>query len=198
MTDIELSPLHVKTGRLLPVQVPVMRNARMSIRTRGAGVSKSAASRMQINAGVTASGRISIVAPSIEPVTNAYGAHIGQGVVLLVWQHPDHDRVHRYDIYASDNLAINYELLASVDSRRAIIRGMPLASNIFFRIVSTGKNGAVSDYCQVLQGRAERPQVTMTVTGISGSTIPQGSIFTSFENESNSFIAISAAEVISL
>lgn len=198
MSDIEPSTIIASTGRILSVEVPITRNARLSIRTHGHGVSESAAGRLQIRAGVTAGGRLSIIAPSIQPVTNAYGAHAGQGVVLLTWLHPDHERVLRYDIYASDSPVVNYELVSSVDAKRATIRGMPMGANIYFRVVSIGKNGAVSDYCQVIQGKAEKPQVTMNVTGIAGSTIPSGSIFTSFEDESNSFIVISAAGVITL
>lgn len=196
MPDVD-SVLIDSEDDLIHHRIP-MGNAEFSIVPYGSGSHQLIPAEYSIKNSQWFAAEFSIETPSIDPVYDFYGAHLGQGAIMFTWKHDDHSLVSRYDLYASELSTGNYELIGSFLERHGILHGMPMGQNLYFRMVSIGKNDAVSPATQCLQGVFQNPDVNLKVTGISGSVIPSGSVFAVMDPATGAVNAVAAKQEIAI
>jgi hypothetical protein len=135
-----------------------------------------------------------------DPVTPV-AVHLGQGVVLFAFDHPNPSLVDYYEVLASVNLLGPYSgyLNGRFRQRRGLIRNVPLGTTAYFQIRAVGKNGGVSTAIQVKKGKLISPTlVNMKIRGIAGSVIPANAIFSSIDQETGMLVMIRAQSEIVL
>jgi hypothetical protein len=169
-------------------------NAEISIPTYGFGIEVSFDGEISFANGANGDAEISIIAPSISAPTDAYGVHLSQGTVIMHWKHATPDKVAYYELFAAASSAGPFfkyqqgEFLAT----RGVVNNVPLGISAYFKVRAIGKNGAVSSFINVKQGKIAKPSFAFNVTGIVGSTIPKDAIFTSIDTHTGLLIAIKA------
>jgi len=199
MPDVDLTLNEVQL-KLLGTSIP-MDNLQVSIEPYGLGLTFTTEIEVSIAAGTSADIQVSIAEPTIADPTDAYGVHLGQGAVLIQWQHPTHELVAHYEVLASSLLAGPYVPYHRGESllRHVIVENIPMGAPPFFayfKVRAYSIDGAVSNLVQVKQGCLEKPLVTLAVTGIVGSQIPKDAIFTSVDKETGLLIALACNDLI--
>jgi len=174
-------------------------NAQISLRVR-ANVHATGPAEISIAQEFSGPAQISIITAVIDPSTAAYGVHLSQGTVLMHWQHPAPAEVSYYELFAADNIDGPYFKYQQGEftTTRGQVTNVPLGISAYFRLRAVGKNGAVSSMIPVQQGRVEKPLVQMNVTGIVGSIIPNGAIFTDLDEHVGRLVAVAAAGLITI
>lgn len=149
----------------------------------GQGLHFSCTGSLRVAGGYYAPGTLQIGSTPIAEPTNVLAVHIGQGAVLVVWQHDNHDAVDSYQIQVSMADADSYYDYPGglTTSRRAVLHNLPLGSSINIRMRAVGKNSTTSEWVNAKQGRREPIQVALLVRGIVGSTIAAGAVFRSVD-----------------
>lgn len=143
---------------------------------------------------------LSILSPYIDPPYDVFAAHMGLGVVMFTWKHDDHELVEHYELLAAESLNgtyIPYHRGQFVD-RHGIVNNIPTGGEAWFRMKAYGKNGAVSDYVQVKQGKLRSIDINMLVRGIAGSTIQAGARFNSTDAQTGLPIVIQNTDLLTL
>lgn len=139
-----------------------------------------------------------ITSISMLPPTSPIAVHIGQGAVLFNWEAPIGCNVEYYEISGCSTYGGSYFILeTNIADTKCIISGLPMGNSMFFRIKSVHASGLESSDAQVKLGLLQNSYVTMTVRSIAGSSIPEGSVFTSYDS-SGAIISFSAQGHISI
>lgn len=167
-------------------------NIRVGIKQYGQGITTTGLLSFGIKASAVGLIRLGIAAPTIADPTNPLAVHMGQGAVLLGWQHATPTLVQYYEIFASGSLNGVYTPYqrSRFTAMRGLVNNVPLGINAFFRIRAVGVNGAVSNLVQVKLGKLARISAGFKVRGIAGSRIPINSTFTTIDPSTGLAIAI--------
>lgn len=117
---------------------------------------------------------------SVDNPTEAYAGHLGNGVIQVRVDHPDFDSVEEFHVqtgYAEDGpyyLISNYRFTG----RDGFIYGYVPGFTVYMQIRAIGVDGTVGDWVQVKAATVSKPTIVMECTGIEGSRIEAGSMFT--------------------
>lgn len=177
-----------------------MGNIQGGIKRVGFGLDTDVPIQAGINGGTNAPIQAQIIAPFIDPPTTPLAAHLGQGTLYFVWDHPHPEKVDRYELFVSINHSGPYfKLERGVFSvTHGAIQNMPLGLTLHFKIQAIGKNAATSTQVQVKKGKFYTPLVTMKVHGIQGSSIPANAIFNAVDQQTGMILAVRSKSPINI
>jgi len=189
MPDVDLTLDTVEVDQLLP-SVGWMDNIQAGVIPYGFGIY----AEFPIQAGVQPSFfvpiQVEIGAPYIEPPTEPLCVHLGQGVMLFSFNHPNPDMVQYYELLAANALAGPYQSYQAGRflQRRGMVRNVPM-----------GATGAISTATQVKQGKLITPTlVNLKVRGIKGSILPANAIFSDADRETGGLVLMRVQNTITL
>ncbi len=116
---------------------------------------------------------------SIDPPENAVAAHIGGGVVQINVTPPDSGTLDHYEVQVAEAIDGPYYQFSNFmfEDRTGYIYNFPLSSIVYIRIRSVSKDGSTSTWLQVKHGTPDIIKVSMELSCIAGSVIPQGARF---------------------
>lgn len=199
MPDVDLVLIEQQPHEVLSLEVSPQSNIRVAITVHGFGITATAPIRASIESAGTGTIRASIAEPSIAAPTVPLAVHIGQGSVMVQWQHVDPATVERYELFGSDSLTGQYEKVQGGDffQLHGMLHNVPLSSTIYLKVRAVGKNGAVSTFTQVKLGKFSPLDVWMRCKAIQGSTIPKDAQFSSVDQQTGQLIVIRAKDIIS-
>jgi hypothetical protein len=114
---------------------------------------------------------------------NPIAAHVGSGVLQIKVE--NQVGVARYELMFSDELNGTYYEFSnnSFTGNDGFVYGFPIGLSVFAKIRAIGEDETESDWVQVKRAQYSNPQVNMIVTGIVGTVIPAGSVFTCQKNK---------------
>lgn len=196
--DLTLQEIEVET---ILVSLGFMDNVQAGVKPYGRGLTFTFDITAGIAYGATFPIAAGVVAPFTADVIEPVCAHVGQGVVLFGFDHPQPELVARYELFYAANLTGAYAIFNSgiFRQRRGMVRNVPLNVPAYFQITAVGKNGARSNPVQVKQGRIVIPTlVNLKIRGIAGSTIPQNAMFSSLDTETGMTVLMRAKQNIIL
>lgn len=118
---------------------------------------------------------------AISAPTDAFAVHIGNGVVQLYVQHANYPGVKYFEVITSDALSGDY---FSISNNRFTgpdghLYGFLTGKTIYMKVRAIGVDNTISSWVQVKLGVASKQNIVMRCTGIKGSRIAAGELFTS-------------------
>jgi hypothetical protein len=154
--------------------------------------------RIGVSNNPTARLRIAVVPDSIDPPTNAYGAHIGSGNVLVTFTEPDADNLDYYEVLVSESVSGDYVIVGRNKFTAApiLMNNIPLGVTAFIRLRAVSQGGAESTWTQVKRAIFHKPATMMRCIAPSGSVIPEGARFACQSRERDRLIAFEANEEV--
>ena len=198
--DVDLTLDTVEVDQLLP-SLGWMDNIQAGVVPYGYGIR----AEFPIQAGVENSYFVPVVvgitAPFVDPPTEPLCVHLGQGVMLFSFDHPDPSLVQYYELLAANALSGPYTSYQAgvFYQRRGLVRNVPMGATAYFRIRAIGRNGAISTATQVKQGRLVTPTlVNLKIRGIAGSVLPAGAIFSTPDQETGQLVLMRVKDQITL
>lgn len=173
-------------------QFPAGNNLELGIKQYGLGLEFDADLEVGVVESAGAELEVGILPTTVNPPTDVLAVHVGQGSVLFQWTEPS-NAVKRYEVYASIAENSGYEEVYQFSpGRGGILPNVPLGINAYFRVRSVHPDGAESSFAQAKLGQLATPNFNMDITGISGSTIANGAIFTALHPETQTLIGFKA------
>lgn len=201
MPDVDLTLQSIQEPAALLPSVGWMDNVTAGVRNYGFGLRVEFPIAAGAKAGAFASISAGIADPVIADPVAPLAVHLGQGVVLFGFDHPNPALVNYYEVLAASSLNGVYSsyLNGRFQQRRGVVRNVPLGVTAYFRIRAIGKNGAISAAIQVKKGKVITPTlVNLKVRGIAGSIIPKDATFSSIDKETGFLVLMRAHNEIVL
>lgn len=121
---------------------------------------------------------------SILPPSDAYAAHLGNGVVQIRAEHPSPSQVDEFEVQSSYDINGPYYKVSNYifNGLDGFLYGFVPGFTVYMQIraVNTYTDGTqdISDWVQVKAAEISKPIVVAECTAIEGSRIEDGAIFT--------------------
>lgn len=201
MPNVDLTLQTVAADQLLLPSLGWMDNIQAGVVPYGYGIQIEFPIVAGVKPGIFVPIIAGISAPFIAPPIEPLCVHVGQGVVLFAFDHPNPSLVQYYEVLAANAVGGPYTSYQAGRflQRRGLVRNVPLGATAYFRVRAVGKNGATSLAIQAKQGILISPTlVNLKIRGIAGSILPANAMFSTTDKETGGQVLVRVKDTITL